>query len=41
VVGLVRAVARPEAELFQKLDQVKELVERLLWKKLVAEADAR
>jgi len=41
VVRLVGAVARPEAELFQELDQVEELSERLLGKKLVAEADAR
>lgn len=39
VVGLVGAVARPETEPLEQLDQVEELVERLLWKKLVAEAD--
>jgi hypothetical protein len=39
VVGLVRAVAGPEPEPVEQLDQVEQLVERLFRKKLVAEAD--
>jgi predicted alpha/beta-hydrolase family hydrolase len=41
VIRLVGAVAGPEAELFQELDQIEQLIDRLLWKKLVAKPDAR
>jgi hypothetical protein len=39
VVSLVGAVARPEAEPLEELDQRQKLVERLLGKKLIAEPD--
>jgi hypothetical protein len=40
VVRLVGAVARPEPELIEELDDVEQFLERLLWKELVAKADA-
>jgi hypothetical protein len=39
VVGLVGAVAGVEAERLETVDDPEEVVERLLWKKLVAKAD--